>query len=244
MNKLIHILCITFGIILAWQIMIVFFHLPDYIVPAPMQVMSTLITQHALILKHAYTTILEMLIGFSLGVLTGCTAGFLCLYSRRLGRWLLPVLIISQAIPTFAIAPLLVIWFGYGVTAKIVMTILMVIFPIASAFYDGLRQTNPGWLELAKTMNASYWRTFWFIRIRAALPSLASGLRIAATIAPMGAIIGEWVGSSSGLGYLILDANARLQIDMVFAVLIVIISLALALYFAVNKCMQKIVWWQ
>jgi putative hydroxymethylpyrimidine transport system permease protein len=189
-------------------------------------------------------TLTETLLGFLLGILTGCFAGMILAFFRPAAMWFLPLLIISQAVPTFAIAPLLVIWLGYGMTSKIVTAVLMIFFPVASAMYDGLRRTDTAWLDLAKTMNAGRWRIFFQIRIPAALPALASGIRIAAVSAPIGAVVGEWVGSSSGLGYLMLNANARLQIDMMFAALLVIIMLALGLYFSVDQALRKLIWWQ
>jgi putative hydroxymethylpyrimidine transport system permease protein len=171
------------------------------------------------------------------------SAALFLTFSQSLSRWLMPVFIISQAMPTFAMAPLLVIWLGYGFKTKIVATILMLFFPITSAFYDGLRQTNQDWLDLAQIMQASPWRVLWYIRLPAALPKLASGMRIAAAAAPMGAIISEWVGASCGLGYLMLNANAHMQIDLVFAILFVIIFLSLALYFAIDQLTQTWVWW-
>src|SRR3990167_1126147 len=222
-------------LLLCWEGIVVFFKLPSYILPPPSQVLLTLFTQSAIIGKEASITLLEMLTGFLLGVLLGCTAGLAITLFKPLKQWFLPILIISQAIPTFAIAPLLVIWLGFGLASKIATTVLMLFFPITSAFYDGLQNTPPGFLDLAKTMNATKWRLFYTIRIPAALPSLASGIRIAAVIAPIGAVVGEWVGSSRGLGYLMLNANARLQIDQMFAALIIIIALALALYFTVDK---------
>jgi putative hydroxymethylpyrimidine transport system permease protein len=153
-------------------------------------------------------------------------------------------LITSQALPTFAIAPLLVIWLGYGMMSKIVVAMMMIFFPVASAFYDGLRRTPVEWLYLGQVMGASPWRLLWRIRIPAALPALGSGLRVAATFAPMGAVIGEWVGASQGLGFLMLNANARMQIDLVFAVLIVLVALTLLLYFSVDKTLKKIVFWR
>ena len=128
--------------------------------------------------------------------------------------------------------------------SKIAMAILMVFFPVASACHDGLQRTPPEWLQLAKTMNASRWRLFYRIRLPAALPALASGIRIAAVAAPIGAIVGEWVGASRGLGYLMLNANARMQIDLMFAALIVIIIMALLLYFGIDKLLRTLVWWQ
>ena len=230
-------------LLLCWEGIVVFFKLPSYILPPPSQVLLTLFTQSAIIGKEASITLLEMLTGFLLGVLLGCTAGLAITLFKPLKQWCLPILIISQAIPTFAIAPLLVIWLGFGLASKIATTVLMLFFPITSAFYDGLQNTPPGFLDLAKTMNATKWRLFYTIRIPAALPSLASGIRIAAVIAPIGAVVGEWVGSSRGLGYLMLNANARLQIDMMFAALIVMIALALALYFTVDKLLRVLIWW-
>ncbi len=244
MKFTLRLLIIFISLLLIWQAIVSGFQLPDYLLPTPGQVFHALIDQHDVILHEALPTLIETLLGFLLGIVAGCTAGIILAFFRRAALWFLPLLIISQAIPTFAIAPVLVIWLGYGMSSKIVMTILMIFFPIASAMYDGLRRTEPLWLDLAKTMNASKWRTFIHMRLPAALPALASGIRIAAVSAPIGAVIGEWVGSSHGLGYLMLNANARLQIDMMFAALIVIILLALGLYFSVDKIMRKLIWWQ
>jgi putative hydroxymethylpyrimidine transport system permease protein len=135
------------------------------------------------------------------------------------------------------------VWFGYGIASKIITAMMMLFFPVTSNFYDGLRQTKTIWLDLAKTMNSSSWQTLWQIKIPAALPSLASGLRIAATIAPIGAIVGEWVGASRGLGYLMLNANARMQIDLMFAALITVTLLTILLYFSVDKILKKTITW-
>jgi len=164
-------------------------------------------------------------------------------YWQPLRLWFMPVLVVSQAIPVFAIAPIFVIWFGYGITAKIAITTLMLFFPVTSAFYDGLRQTNKGWLDFAKVIQASRFRTLIFIKIPAALPALASGIRVAAVIAPIGAVVGEWVGSSRGLGFLMLNANARMQIDLMFAALFTIMTMALLLYFSVDKLLRMALPW-
>lgn len=232
------------GLILIWQITVVTLTLPDYILPAPMQVFLVMKQQSALLLHHTLPTLAETLTGFLLGALAGSIAGCLIAFSKTISRWFLPLLIISQVMPVFAIAPLLVIWFGYGSTSKIIAAVIMIFFPVASALYDGIKRTEPAWLELAKTMHASKLNIFWHIQLPAALPSLASGLRIAAVSAPVGAIVGEWVGSSRGLGYLMLNANARMQIDMMFAALIVIIIMSLALYWCIDQTLKKFVWWQ
>jgi putative hydroxymethylpyrimidine transport system permease protein len=152
--------------------------------------------------------------------------------------------VISQAVPVFALAPLLVLWLGYGMASKVAMATLIIYFPVTTAFHDGLRRTDRGWLDLARTMNAGRWAVLRHVRIPAALPALASGLRVAAAVAPIGAIIGEWVGSSAGLGYLMLHANARMQIDVMFAALATLAFLAVALYFSVDELLRRALPWQ
>ena len=244
MRKFSHHIIITLGLLAIWQGIVWIGDLPEYILPSPLQVFKALCLQYQVIAIQSLPTLLEIFIGFILGILFGCLAALIIAYFHPLKRWFLPILIISQAIPTFAIAPLLVIWFGYGMTSKIATTVLMIFFPVASAFHDGLARTYSGWLDLANTMNAKKWRVFCYIRIPAALPSLASGIRIAAVIAPIGAIIGEWVGSSRGLGYLMLNANARMQIDVMFAVIAVVVLLSLAFYFSINRLLHKLIWWE
>lgn len=231
-------------LVLIWQGAVMFWKIPSYLLPSPWQVGITLYVQQDVIFSQAITTLTETLLGLVLGIMFGCVAGLMITFFRPLRFWFWPLLIISQAIPTFAIAPLLVIWLGYGLASKIATTILMIFFPIASNLHDGLRRTEPGWLDLAKTMDARPWRVFCYIRLPSALPSLASGIRIAAVAAPIGAIVGEWVGSSRGLGYLMLNANARMQIDMMFAALMVIIILALALYYCVDAILRLLITWQ
>lgn len=235
------IICITF--IFAWQLIILIWHIPDYLLPSPLQVLSIFLKQYQILLLHTGYTILETFVGLMLGVLFGCVVGILIAFFQPFKTWFLPILIMSQAIPIFAIAPLLVVWLGYGFASKIVTATLMIFFPVASNLYDGLKEIEPGWLDLAQTMRGKKWRIFCHIRLPAALPALASGIRIAAVIAPIGAIIGEWVGASHGLGYLMLNANASLQIDLMFAALALIVLLSLALYFMVDKLLQISITW-
>ena len=172
-------------------------------------------------------------------MLIGGASALLMALLPPLQPWLLPILVLGQTIPVFALAPLLVLWFGYGLASKVVMAILIIYFPVTAALFDGLRRTEPGWLDLARTMGATRWRTLYHLRLPAALPAFGSGLRIATAVAPIGAVVGEWVGSSAGLGYLMLHANARLQIDLMFAALIVLMAIALALYVAVDRLLVR-----
>jgi len=225
-------------IILIWQIIVVGFNLPSYILPSPLLVLTSLKTYGAVILHHAFPTMIEAGLGFILSVIFGVFWALMLIYFYPLRFWFLPLLLVSQALPVFAIAPLLVLWLGYGETSKIAITSIMLFFPITSAFYDGLRYTPQYYLDIAEIMNAKKWQTLFWIRVPNALPSFSNGLRLAASFAPMGAIIGEWVGANEGLGFLILNANSRMQIDLMFAAIIVLTILTLSFYYLTDLLMK------
>ena len=231
------------GLVALWQLVVWATELPPYILPGPAAVFTALVERGDLIAQHGVVTLAEILLGLALGLLLGAGSALVIAYVRPARRWLMPLLVMSQALPVFAIAPLLVLWFGYGLWSKVVMAALIIYFPVAATFVDGLRRTEPGWLDLAQTMTAGRrgadWTILWRIRVPAALPALASGLRVAAAVAPIGAIVGEWVGSSAGLGYLMLHANGRMQIDLLFAALAVLATLAIVLYFAVDIALKR-----
>jgi putative hydroxymethylpyrimidine transport system permease protein len=231
-------------VLAVWQGAISRFALPAYILPSPQAVLNAFYVYGAVILDNVWPTLFETVMGFVLGSLLGMLVAIFLAYVKLARLWFLPLVLVSQALPTFAIAPLLVIWLGYGEASKIVVCILMLFFPVTSAFYDGLIRTPAGYMDLAKTMNASPWRALWHVRVPYALPTLASGLRVAATFAPMGAIIGEWVGASRGLGFLMLNANSRMQIDMMFAVILVVIILTLVFYFMVDRILRRMIFWE
>ncbi|HVV67619.1 MAG TPA: ABC transporter permease [Gammaproteobacteria bacterium] len=232
------------GLLLLWQAVVFAFGLPPYILPAPLKVFSAWIHYSPVILQQTLITLTEAVLGLLFASLLGvCSALCMALF-RPVRFWMLPILLISQAIPTFAVAPLLVLWLGYGMSSKIMVTVLVLFFPVTSAFYDGLRRTEPAWLDMATVMGASRMRTLWFIRAPAALPNLASGLRVATAFAPIGAVIGEWVGASRGLGFMMLNANARLQIDVMFGCLFTLVIMSLLLYALVDQLLRLVVPWQ
>lgn len=237
-------LVILLGLVLLWQMIVFVTGVPDYILPGPVRVVEAALSHTGPLLEHAMITLLEIIAGLLIGTLLGASNALFMIASRSLKRWLLPVLVISQAIPVFALAPLLVLWLGYGMSSKIAMAVLIIFFPVTAAFYDGMRSAEPEWLELAQVMNARPIAVIRHIRIPAALPAFASGLRVATAVAPIGAVVGEWVGSSRGLGFYMLHANARMQIDIMFAALSLLCIVALTLYFFVDRTMIKIVYWQ
>lgn len=226
--------------LLGWQGIVTLAELPRFILPGPRAVFATLWTSRALIAEHALVTGLEVLLGLGLGAVLGFASAILLAASALARALLRPMLVFSQAVPVFALAPILTLWLGYGLWSKVAMALLIIYFPVTSAFFDALMRTPPGWLELARVMNATPGRILWRVRVPAAMPGFASGLRLAAVYAPIGAIIGEWVGASRGLGYLMLLANGRAKIDLMFAALIVLAALTLVLHAAVDAACRRL----
>lgn len=231
------------GLLIVWQTIVWITGVPHFILPSPLDVLVSAYENAELLLEHASITLAEILLGLVLGCAFGLSSALTLQWFKPLRPWLLPVLVVSQAIPGFALAPVLMMWLGYGMASKVAMAMLIIYFPVTAACYDGLRHTPRAWLELGRTMNASRLSMLWHIRIPAALPVLASGLRVAAAAAPIGAIVGEWVGSSGGLGYLMLRTNARMQVDLMFAALLVLSVMAVVLYFSVDKALNRWVSW-
>lgn len=221
-----------------WQGVVTLTGVPRFILPGPGLVAETWWTSRALIAGHALVTATEILLGLVLGAGLGIAVALLLATSRSARVFLQPILVFSQTLPVFALAPILTLWLGYGLGSKVAMAVLIVFFPVASAFLDGLLRTPRGYLDLARTMQARPLALLWHIRIPAALPSLASGLRLSAVYAPIGAVIGEWVGASEGLGYLMLLANGRSKTDLMFAALFTLSILSIALYYAVKAATE------
>ena len=235
MNRALRIIFVTGIILIMWHILVVATGLPAFILPSPMRVATALFVNIELISKHAIVTMTEVLIGLCLGTILGVITAISLAQSQVVRLVVRPMMVLSQALPVFALAPVLTLWLGYGLWPKIIMALLIIYFPVTSAFFDGLMQTPKGMLDLAKVMQAKPRHVMHHIRIPAALPGLASGLRLAAVYAPIGAIIGEWVGASQGLGYLMLLANGRAKIDLMFASLIVLAILTLVLHGSVDR---------
>jgi len=237
-------LIIFSGLLGLWHLLVLITGVPPYILPTPIQVGEAFVGNWESLLGHLLITLAEIGGGIVMGTLLGVCSALLMTTFKPVKRWLLPVLVISQAIPVFALAPILILWLGYGMGSKIAMAVLIIFFPVTAAFYDGLRRTHPQWLELARIMGADAWTMVSKIRVPAAMPALASGIRIAATVAPIGAVVGEWIGASRGLGYYMLHANARMQTDQMFAALLLLALAALALYYGVDTVFKRMIYWE
>ncbi len=217
-----------------WQGTVWLLAMPPFILPGPARVAGTLWASRATIAENALVTIAEVLAGLLLGAILGWVSAIALAMSHWARTTLRPILVFSQAVPVFALAPILTLWFGYGIGSKIAMALLIIYFPVTSSFFDALMRTPPDWLAMSRVMGGSDWSTMRRIRIPAALPGFLSGLRLAAVYAPIGAIIGEWVGASKGLGYLMLLANGRAKTDLMFAALLVLALFTILLHRAVD----------
>jgi putative hydroxymethylpyrimidine transport system permease protein len=223
------------GLLFAWWCITRFTGVPAFMLPDPASVARAMVSQAPLLFWSTLTTLSEILLGLIIGIVLGGALALAMVYSRLLQRWLMPLLLLSQAVPVFALAPLLVLWFGFGISSKVVMAVLVIFFPITASFFDGLRRTEIGWLDLARTMDASPWAILRHVRLMAALPSFGAGLRVAAAIAPIGAIIGEWVGASAGLGYV--------RMNVMFAALVVLAVVAILLWVIVDRVLKRLLYW-
>jgi putative hydroxymethylpyrimidine transport system permease protein len=230
-------------LVLMWQAAVTLFQPAPFILPSPVAVAAAIGENSAYLAGHAATTLAEMLLGLAFGAAAGIAAALAMAHSRLAERLVLPAIVTTQTLPVFAIAPLIVIWFGFGIPSKVAMASLITFFPVASAFHDGLRRTRSEWLDLGRSWGASRAQILFKVRIPAALPELGTGLRLAAAAAPIGAIVGEWAGASAGLGYVMLQANARSQTDLVFACLAILALIAWCLRAVVSMAMDRLVFW-
>ncbi|WP_380178432.1 ABC transporter permease [Kalamiella sp. sgz302252] len=231
------------GLFLFWQLLAAANTIPAFLLPSPAAVALAIRDNFSYLAYHTMITVTEIGCGLVAGVLLGASLALLMIFSPRLQRWLMPLVLTSQAIPVFALAPLLVLWFGFGMSAKVVMAVLVIFFPVTSAFFDGLRRVDNGYLDLARTMGATSAAQLRHVRLMAALPAFGSGLRMAAAVAPIGAIIGEWVGSAEGLGFVMLNANARMQSDLCFAALFVLVLMTVALWSGTDWLLRRLIRW-
>ncbi|MEM7318652.1 MAG: ABC transporter permease [Pseudomonadota bacterium] len=217
-----------------WQLLVTLTGVQKFILPGPVLVAEAWWFNRAVILENTMVTALEVVIGLVLGAALGIVTALQLATSKAARVLVQPMLVFTQALPVFALAPILTLWLGYGLLSKVAMAVLIIYFPVTSAFFDGLMRTPQGFLDLAQVMRASPRAILWHIRIPAALPSLASGLRLAAVYAPIGAIIGEWVGASRGLGYLMLLANGRAKTDLMFAAMLTLGVFSVMLHLGVR----------
>jgi NitT/TauT family transport system permease protein len=239
------LLALTVGLI-AWEAVVRLTGLPAFILPAPARVGARFLEVLAdgSLLWHSAATLLETLAGLALGLTTAVVLGYLIARSPALERALTPYLVASQAVPVVAIAPLLVIWLGPGAPSKMLICALIVFFPILVNTIVGLRSVPPELRDLMRSLNATRWQTFAKLEAPAALPVLLGGLKIGATLAVIGAVVGEFVGASRGLGYLVSIGRGAYDTALVFVAVAALAALALSLYGAVTLLEKALLAWR
>jgi putative hydroxymethylpyrimidine transport system permease protein len=213
-----------------WEAGVRVYETPHYILPTPSAIVTTLVDKRATLGRHTLVTLQEMLLGFGLAVSVGGVLAVLMFEIPMLERALYPYVIGSQTVPVFAIAPLLVLWLGYGIMSKVLMAAIIVFFPIVLNTLDGLKAADADIVSLLRVMRASRWQLLRKAQLPAALPFMLSGAKIGISISTIGAVIGEWVGARAGLGRLMLDANSQLQVSLVFAAIICLTLMGLVLF--------------
>jgi NitT/TauT family transport system permease protein len=230
-------------VLLAWWFVAWREFVPNYLVPTPGQVWNTMVDQWAFLLENSYVTLYETVIGFVLASLLGIGTAILIAYSPTMEKTLYPIVLFAQVIPKIAIAPLLVVWFGLGLAPKIILAVLIAFFPVVVSGVAGLRSTDPELLDLSATMGASPWQTFRKIRFPNALPHLMAGEKVAVTLAVVGAVVGEFVGASEGLGYVLLLANGNLDAPLLFADLILMSIIGILLFIVIEAAEALLIPW-
>jgi ABC-type nitrate/sulfonate/bicarbonate transport system permease component len=237
------LLAIALGLV-AWEVAVIVRDTPRWLVPRPTEIGRELVHSRALLWRHTWTTLQEMLAGLAIAFALGVALAVAIASSRLVERSLYPAVIASQAVPIIALAPILLIWFGYGMTPKVIVVVLTCFFPIVVNMVDGLRAPDADALALLRSMGASRWQLLRIVRVPASLPHLFSGVRIAAAWSVIGALVGEWVGASSGLGYLMIRSQSQFQTPRLFAAVLIAAALGIVLFTAVALLERAVLPWR
>lgn len=218
-----------FALLAVWELACDTGLVPAFMLPSPLAVVRSLFADLGLIARHSLTTLAEAALGLGIGVAIGFVFAILMDRFETFYLAFEPLMTVSQTIPTIAIAPLLVLWFGYGLAPKVVLIVLTTFFPVTVSLVSGFRSVDTDMIDLLRTMGASRWQIFRYVKLPAAAEQLFSGLRISATYAIVGAVIAEWLGGTSGLGVYMTRVRKSFSYDKMFASILVISALSLAL---------------
>ncbi len=229
--------------VVLWQVVVVAMNVRPFVLPAPTAIVARIIRSWPIILPNTVVTLEETLVGFAVGALVGFVLALLIAYSPVFERMLYPLIVASQAVPKIAVAPLFILWFGFGIWPKVVVTILLVFFPVVVTSAEGLMSVDRNLVDLLRSVNANAWQIFIKVRLPHALPQVLAGLKIAIALAVVGAVVGEWVGADKGLGYMIIFANSQLDTTLSFAAITLLVVLGVLLFIAVDVVGRLITPW-
>ena len=226
-----------------WEVGVLALKVPAYLMPPPSAVFLTIVSDFERLLYHGWITTYEMLLGYTLAVAIAIPLAIGITASHRFDRFVTPQLLFFQVVPKVAIAPLFLVWFGVGVTPKILVAFLISFFPIVIDAAVGLRSMSSEMRDLARSMGASRWQVFAQFRLPTSLPYLFSGLKVAATLAVAGAVVGEFVGADKGLGYLLLVTNSNMETALMFATIVALTVIGLVFFYAVEFLESLLIPW-
>ena len=226
-----------------WEAVIDVFRIPPYLIPAPLAVVKQLVAEWPRLLAESAVTTYATLGGFALSIAFGIPVALWIAYSRTVESYVYPLLVFSQSVPKIAIAPLFVVWFGFGIIPKVIAAFMLGFFPVVVSTVAGFKSVEPDMLDLARSMKASRLQTFLHISLPNALPSIFAGLKVSVTLAVVGAVVGEFVGSNSGIGYLLQIANGNFDLPLMFAALTVLSLIGVLLFVAVDLVERLTIPW-
>lgn len=231
------------ALFLAWEAAVRAFGVPAYLLPAPSKIVADFTARSGRVFQHTLVTAQEILAGYLVAVLVSVPLALVITYSRFLEKTLYPIIVFFQIVPKIAIAPLFIIWFGFGFTPKLLLVFLLSFFPIVVSSIAGFKSIDPEIMDLARSTGASPWLMFRKIRLPHALPSIFTGLKVAAALSATAAVVAEFVASDKGLGYLLLEFNGDLNTSMVFATIVVLSAVGLVVYYAVELLERLVIPW-
>jgi len=231
-------LWLLLSLVVLWDLVIRLFKIPPYLIPTPWSVAHQLGAEWPMLWRETLPTLYATLGGFALSALIGVPIAMWIAYSRLVESFVYPLLVFSQSVPKVAIAPLFVVWFGFGIVPKVIAAFLLGFFPVVVSTVQGFKSVEADVIDLARSMGASPFKVFLKFRLPTALPSIFSGLKVSVTLAVVGAVVGEFVGSNSGIGYVLQKANGTFDLPLMFAAL-VILSLVGVLLFLVVELIER-----
>lgn len=218
------------AILVIWEIVVIAFNVPVWLIPAPSQIGAALYERAPELPMHTWVTFYETILGFFLAIALGVPLAVAVTYSRAMSNTIYPLILVTQSVPKVAFAPILLIWFGYGDLPKAVVAFLVAFFPIVVDTATGLRSPSPQLLDLARQLNASQFQIYRKVRFPSALPHFFSGLKVAVTLAVIGAVIGEFVGAEKGLGFLVIESTSHFKTPLAFGAMALLALMSIALF--------------
>jgi putative hydroxymethylpyrimidine transport system permease protein len=234
---------ILVGLLVVWEVWVRLGDVPRWQLPSPSIIAQELVNSWGLLWENTLITLQEVVLGFLAALVTGLLLAGGIAYSRVLERSVYPLIIASQTIPIIAIAPLLLIWVGYGITPKVIVVALISFFPISVNTVDGLRSVEPDMLNMMRTLGASRWQIFTKLQVPASLPQMFTGIKIGIAVSVIGAVIGEWVGASAGLGYLMTYSQPLFLTARVFAAIVVLSAMGIGLFLLASLAERLMLPW-